>query len=275
MMKTIVISEIGENHYGRWDVCRGMVEESAANGATIAKFQAYTAEQWGKDHEAYEWFKGVEMPEKVNFEMQELCKQKGIGFLSSPFTARAATFLVEKMGLDAVKIPSGRIIHHDLLNCVNNMADRVKTVYMSVGGSSLDEINAAVKCLDKIDKLYLLHCVSQYPTDDENVNLRAMLALKEKFPQHGIGFSDHSRGIEACVAAVTLGAEVVEKHFSYSAKMPGDDHPGAMTPETLAEMVYRIKRVEKMFGSSEIKLLDVEKGVINDLRATLNELDYE
>jgi N,N'-diacetyllegionaminate synthase len=273
-MKTIIISEIGENHYGRWDVCRGMVEESAANGATIAKFQTYTGEQWGKDHEFYDWFKGVEMPEKVHFEMQELCKQKGIGFLSSPFTVRAARFLVEKMGLDAVKIASGRIVHHDLLDFVNSRSDQVKTVYMSTGGSSLDEISAAVSHLDKIEKLYLLHCVSQYPTEDQNVNLRTMVTIKEAFPQHGIGFSDHSLGIDACVVAVVLGAQVLEKHFSYSTKMPGDDHPGAMTPESLAEMVHRIERVEHMLGSPEVKVLDVERGLIGALRTTLKEVDY-
>jgi len=274
-MKTIVISEIGENHYGRWDICRGMIEESAAGGATIAKFQTYTGEQWGKDHEFYDWFKGVSMPKEVHFEMQELCKQKGIGFLSSPFTVRAATFLIEKMGLSAIKIASGRVVHHDLLDYVNSKSDQVKTVYMSTGGCSMDEITAAVKRFDRIEKLYLLHCVSQYPTDDENVNLRAMLALNEAFPQHGIGFSDHSLGIEACVAAVVLGAEVLEKHFTYSTKMPGDDHPGAMTPETLAEMVHRIERVEKMLGSPEKKLLKAEEGLIGALRHKLAEVDFQ
>jgi len=119
-MKTIVISEIGENHYGRWDICRGLINESAAAGATIAKFQTYTGEQWGKDHKFYDWFKGVSMPEEVHFEMQALCKEKGIGFLSSPFTVRAATFLIEKMGLSAIKIASGRVVHHDLLDYHRN-----------------------------------------------------------------------------------------------------------------------------------------------------------
>jgi len=274
-MKTIVISEIGENHYGRWDICRGLIEESAANGATIVKFQTYSGEQWGLDHEFYEWFKGVAMPEKVHFEMQELCKEKGIGFLSSPFTVKAAAFLIDEMGLEEIKIASGRIVHHDLLDYVNSKADQVKTVYMSTGGCSMDEIAAAVKRFEKIERLYLLHCVSQYPTDDENVNLRMMATLKQAFPQLAIGFSDHSLGIDACVAAVTLGAEVIEKHFTYSTKMPGDDHPGAMTPETLADLVHRIQRVEKMFGSPDKKLLDAEAGVIDALRHKLAEVDLD
>ena len=92
-MKTIVIAEIGENHYGRWDVCRGMVEEAAANGATYAKFQTYTAEQFGQDHIWYEEFKKMEMPEEVHFEMQTLCQEREIGFLCSTFTRRSTAFL--------------------------------------------------------------------------------------------------------------------------------------------------------------------------------------
>ena len=139
----------------------------------------------------------------------------------------------------------------------------------------MEEIKAAVDQFDKIDQLYILHCVSQYPTDDENVNLRAMVTLKETFPQHGIGYSDHSVGINACLAAVVLGATVLEKHFTYSTKMPGDDHPGAMTPETLAEMVQQIERLEKMLGSSEKKRLKVEEDIIGALRHKLNEVDFD
>ena len=274
-MKTILISEIGENHYGRWDVCRGLVEESAANGATIAKFQTYTGEQWGKEHEFYEWFNGVSMPIDVHFEMQALCRQKGIGFLSSPFTVRAAKFLIETMGLSAVKIASGRVVHHDIFEYINSQSNQVKTIYLSTGGCSMEEIKAAVDQFDKIDQLYILHCVSQYPTDDENVNLRAMVTLKETFPQHGIGYSDHSVGINACLAAVVLGATVLEKHFTYSTKMPGDDHPGAMTPETLAEMVQQIERLEKMLGSPEKNRLKVEEDIIGALRHKLNEVDFD
>lgn len=274
-MKTIVISEIGENHYGRWDICRGLVHESAVNGATIAKLQTYSGDQFGASHPAYEWFKGVSVPESIHREMQQACQQDGIGFLSSPFTVRAAAFLVDKLGLNAIKVASGRVVHHDMLDFIDSRSDQVKTVYMSTGGCSMAEITAAVKRFPHIEKLYLLHCVSQYPTDDANVNLRAMMTLRAAFVDHGIGYSDHSRGIEACVAAVALGAEVLEKHFSYSTKMPGDDHPGAMTPETLAEMVQRIERVETMLGSPEKKLLKAEEGIIDALRIKLAEVDFE
>ena len=101
-----------------------------------------------------------------------------------------------------------------------------------------------------------------------------MLTLRDAFPAHGIGYSDHSRGIDACLAAVVLGAEVLEKHFSYSTKMPGDDHPGAMTPETLADMVQRIQRIETMLGSPEKVRLPAEANILDALRVKLTEVGF-
>jgi len=274
-MQTIVISEIGENHYGRWDICRGLVHESAINGATFAKFQTYTGEQFGQHHPAYEWFKGVTMPESVHREMQQACRDEGIEFLSSPFTVRAAAFLIDQLGLDAIKVASGRVVHHDMLDFIDSRFDQVKTVYMSTGGCSMAEVTAAVKRFSRVERLYLLHCVSQYPTDDVHVNLRAMLTLRAAFVDHGIGYSDHSRGIEACMAAVALGAEVLEKHFTYSTKMPGDDHPGAMTPETLAQLVRQIERVEVMLGSPEKRMLKAEEKTVEALRMRLAEVGFD
>jgi sialic acid synthase SpsE len=274
-MHTILITEIGENHYGNWDLCRGMVREAAANGATFVKFQTYTAEQFGQDHPWYAEFKKVEMPEEIHFEMQVLCRELGVGFLSSTFTAQSTAFLVDKMGCDALKLASSRVSDLDLLDCVNGRADQVKTVYLSTGMATLDEVRAAVDHLDRIDRLYLLHCTSQYPTDDENVNLRSMITLREAFPAHPVGFSDHSRGLDACVAAVAMGAEVLEKHFTYNTSMPGDDHEGALTPESTKELVHRIERVETMLGSPEKKPVPAEVRAIDALRIPMREVDFE
>jgi len=274
-MKTIIIAEIGENHYGRWDICRSMVEEAAANGATFAKFQTYTADQFGKDHPWYADFKKVEMPPAVHFEMQTLCREKGVGFLSSTFTARSTAFLVDKMGCDALKLASGRIAELEVLDYVNSRADQVKTVYLSTGTASLEEVRTAVKRLERVEKLYLLQCTSQYPTDDENVNLRMMLTLREAFPALSIGYSDHSRGLDACLAAVALGAEVIEKHFTYHTRMPGDDHAGGMTPEMLAELVRRVSRIEAMLGSAEKGPVPAEARCISALRVKLREVDFD
>ena len=274
-MNTTIIAEIGENHYGRWDICRAMVEEVAANGAHYAKFQTYTADQFGKDHQWHDDFKRVEMPEEVHFKMQELCRQKGIGFLSSTFTRRSTAFLVDRMGLESLKVASSRLTDLDLLDDVNRRADQVKTVYLSTGMATLDEVRVAVEHLDRIENLYLLQCTSQYPCEDENVNLRMMLTLKEAFPERGVGFSDHSRGIEACMAAVALGAQVLEKHFTFHTRMPGDDHAGAMTPEMLGSLVTGVSRIERMLGLRDKKPVAAEKRAIDNLRVKLHEVDFD
>lgn len=274
-MRTILIAEIGENHFGNWDICRGMVQEAASNGATFAKFQTYTAEQFGEDHPWYDEFKKVEMPVEVHFDMQALCQELGIGFLCSTFSRRSTAFLVEEMGCTALKLASSRVTDLDLLDDVNGCADQVKTVYLSTGMSTLDEVRTAVSRLDRIETLYVLHCTSQYPTDDGNVNLRAMLTLKEAFPGCKIGFSDHSRGLEACVAAVAMGAEVLEKHFTYHTRLPGDDHEGALTPEMLSELVRRVDRVETMLGTDEKTPLPEEALARDALRVKMREVGFE
>lgn len=274
-MNTIVIAEVGENHYGHWDICRGMVEQVAASGATYVKFQTYTANQFGTDHPWYEEFKAVEMPEEVHFEMQRLCRDLGVGFLSSTFTRRSTRFLVDKMGLDTLKLASSRVTDIELLDDVDRRADQVHTVFLSTGMATLDEVATAVDRLNRIDNLYLLHCTSQYPTDDEHVNLRAMLSLKKAFPDLGIGYSDHSRGMDACLAAVALGAQVIEKHFTYHTQMPGDDHAGAATPEMLGDLVCRIARIEIMLGSDEVRRCAAEQRAVDALRVKMLEVDFD
>ena len=162
-MNTKLIVEIGENHLGNWQLAKALVREAAQSGGTYAKFQTYTADQFGKDHRWYDDFSIVQVPAEMHFELQEECRQAGIEFLSSSFTQRATTFLVDKMGLTELKIASGRIPHLDLLQDVNNRADQVKTVYLSTGGATMDEIRAAVNCLDKIDTAVEIGAESEFP----------------------------------------------------------------------------------------------------------------
>jgi len=274
-LRTLLIAEIGENHYGNWDLCRGMVRQVAAGGATHAKFQTYTADQFGRDHPWYDVFKKVEMPESVHLEMQSLCAELGIGFLSSTFTVRSTGFLVDRMGLDVLKLASSRVTDAKLLDYVNSRADQVKTVYLSTGMATLDEVRSATDRLAAIETLFLLQCTSQYPTDDENVNLRAMLTLRDAFARCRIGFSDHSRGLEACAAAAALGAEVLEKHFTYHVGMPGDDHAGALTPDSLPELVRRLERIETMLGRADRQPAPAETRAIDALRVNMREVDFD
>ena len=184
-------------------------------------------------------------------------------------------FLVDKMGQTSLKLASSRIVDHELLDYVNSRADQVKTVYLSTGGATLPEIHDAVDRLAHIDSLSLLHCVSQYPTDDHNVNLRAIPTIKAEFPHLRVGYSDHSRGIEACLAAVALGAELLEKHFTYHTRMPGDDHEGALTPETLRQLVTQVSRLEVMLGSDEKGPVPDETKALSQLRGKLLEVDFD
>ena len=151
----------------------------------------------------------------------------------------------------------------------------MRRVYLSTGMSTLEEVGEAVARLGAIEELYLLHCTSQYPTEDENVNLRAMVTLQEAFPDYPVGYSDHSRGIEACLAAVALGATVLEKHFTYHQRMPGDDHEGALTPETLAELVRGVQRVEQMLGSAEKRPVEAEEKALRALRVEMREVGFD
>ena len=161
-MNCIVIAEIGENHYGNWTLCRALVEQAAAHGATYAKFQTYSADEFGRDHAWYDEFKKVQMPVDVHLEMLALCSKVGIGFLSSAFSLGSARFLIDRMGQDKLKLASSRVTDSKLLDYVNQRADQVKTVFLSTGMATLDEVREAVQRLDAVEKLYLLQCTSQH-----------------------------------------------------------------------------------------------------------------
>lgn len=249
--QTTIIAEIGENHLGNIDMARAMIETAADHGAHIVKFQSYFGKDTASDDPEREWFERVELSDEMHFELAALARAKGVRFLSSPFNVERAHFLVEKLGLSEIKVASGTMRNLDLLDYLDSRADAIRTVYLSTGMATLDEIRDSLSHLPHIDRVVVLHCVSTYPLDDEEANLRAITTLQRAFPDREIGYSDHTCGIEACVAAVALGAVVVEKHYTFNVLMPGTDHVGAMTPQDLAVMVERIGRVEKMLGSGE------------------------
>jgi len=249
--KTTLIAEIGENHLGNMDMARQMLITAADNGAHIVKFQTYRGEDAAEDDPEREFFKTVELTEKIHYELKKLAEDKGIRFMSTPFNVDRARFLVEQVGLAEIKVASGSMCNLQLLDYLNSKANVVNTVYISTGMATLEEIRESLSHLKNIERVVIMHCVAIYPLDDEEANLRAVTTLQREFSKYEIGYSDHTCGIEACVAAVALGATVVEKHYTFNTLMPGTDHVGAMTPQGQAEMVRRLSCVEKMLGSGK------------------------
>ena len=257
--KTTIIAEIGENHLGNMDMARRMLVTAADHGAHIVKFQTFRGADTSPDDIEHEWFKQVELSDEMHFELKKMAEEKGVRFLSSPFTVERTRFLVEQLGLTQIKVASGTMRHLPILGYLNGKADVVDTVYMATGMATLDEIRDSLSRLKNIKRVVVMHCVASYPVEDEDANLRVLATLKREFPEYEIGYSDHSRGIDACVAAVALGATVLEKHFTFNVLMPGDDHAGGMTPQSQAELVRRLEHVEKMLGSGEKVLGEREK----------------
>ena len=245
---TIIIAEIGENHLGDMGMARQMIEEAAASGVDFVKFQSYRGADVPKDDPEREWFSKVELSDEMHRELKAHTEERGLQFLSSPFTVERARLLCESLGMKTIKIASSEMLNFPLLDYVNQKAD---TVFLSTGLSTLPEIEQAISHLGGVEDAYILHCCTQYPAPDNQANLRAIGAMRDALPDYAIGYSDHTIGIEAPVAAVALGARVIEKHFTLDKDLPGTDHVLSATPRELREMVERIRRVEVLLGSPE------------------------
>lgn len=263
MAATTIIAEIGENHHGAWDIAARMAELAARSGANLVKFQSYRAEEVSPDDPDYDWFCRVALPDEQHFALKQLVEQCGAQFMSSPFTPSRARFLCEDLGCAAVKVASSVLTNLEMLDVINAHAATVKRVYLSTGMGTVDEIGQALAHLDRIEQVTILHCVSQYPTPPRLANLRALVTLQQAFPAYPIGYSDHTVGIFACLAAVTLGATALEKHFTLSRYLPGEDHIGAFEPEELAQLRRQTDELAEMLGTGE-KIPAAEELAIRD-----------
>jgi N,N'-diacetyllegionaminate synthase len=243
-----VIAEIGENHAGDMNLARRMVVEAAAAGADIVKFQSYRGVDVAPDDPERDWFDRVALTDEAHFELAALAKAEGKRFLSAPFTVERAQFLVEGLGLDAIKVASSEMLNFPLLDY---LAGHVRTVYLSTGLADLDEVRMAVERLQDVEDVVIMHCIAQYPLSDRDANLRAIRTLAETFPEHRVGYSDHTIGVLAPLLAVALGATVIEKHFTLDRSLPGTDHVLSVTPAELAELVQGIRQVELLLGSAD------------------------
>lgn len=256
-MSVEVIAEIGENHGGDILKARAMIRHAAWAGADTVKFQSYNEQCVRKDDPERDWFLQVALSDADHLRLKEVAMDSNVKLLSSPFSRERADFLVKELGLRELKIASCMMYNEVFLKHINSlvMDCGLKRVYLSTGMATLSEVQSALGWLCDVSEIVLMHCVSLYPCPENLVNLKAMERLKvsggaESMQSYAVGYSDHTIGIDACVAAVALGAQVIEKHFTFDKKAKsGTDHVLSADEEDLAEMVKRIRKVEAMLGT--------------------------
>lgn len=284
MRSTFIIAEAGVNHNGDMEIAKKLVDAAVAAGADAVKFQTFKAENLvcknaakadyqllstKKTESQYEMLKKLELTEDMHKELMLYCTKKGIVFLSTPFDLDSIE-LLHRLELKTYKIPSGEITNFPYLKKIAQAAEKV---FLSTGMSSLDEVKCAVGILKKlgVKDIMVMHCNTEYPTPYQDVNLKAMLTLKRELGLE-VGYSDHTQGIEVPIAAVAMGAAVIEKHFTLDRNMEGPDHKASLEPPKLREMVQSIRNIEQALGDgikkpsfSERKNIEVvRKSIVAD-----------
>lgn len=259
---TIVIAEVGVNHNGSPEIARLLIDEAARAGAHIVKFQAFRSE---KEISRYavktpyqeettscegtqlEMCKALELSGLVLRDMKEYCYDIHMPFLCAAFDFDSVDLLIDDLNVETIKVPSGEVTNLPFLRYIGS---RKKGVILSTGASTLTEVGLAVETLQKAGcpELILFHCVSSYPAPYDQVNLRAMLTLKTAFGLP-VGFSDHTIGNAASIAAAALGAVAIEKHFTLDRNMEGPDHRASIEPDQLFALVQGVKIANLSLGS--------------------------
>lgn len=274
-MHTLIIAEAGVNHNGSIDIAKHLVDKAADAGADIIKFQTFKSEKLvsksaqqaeyqkrnigaKSDNSQLSMLKKLELSEQNHVELMAYCKEKNIKFFSTAFDFDSIDYL-HSLNLGLWKIPSGEVTNYPFLKRI--AAYNEKTI-LSTGMCDMQDVRAAVDALYKNglskENLTLLHCNTEYPTPFEDVNLRAMDALRKEFGVE-VGYSDHTKGIEVPIAAVTLGATVIEKHFTLDRNMEGPDHKASLEPDELKAMVSAIRHIEQALGDGYKKISNSER----------------
>ena len=268
MKKVIIIAEAGVNHNGDINTAKKLIDVAAEAGADYVKFQSFKADKLvspdakkadyqikntGKEDDSqYQMLKQLELSVDDHIELIEYCSLKKIKFFSTAFDLDGISYL-SSLNLGVFKIPSGELTNFPYLRAVANTG---LPVILSTGMANLDEIQKSVQVLisngTKKNQITVLHCNTEYPTPMIDVNLKAMLTIKEKLGV-SIGYSDHTLGIEVPIAAVALGAEVIEKHFTLDRGLKGPDHKASLEPKELINMVSSIRNIEKAISGTGIK----------------------
>jgi len=262
-MGVFIIAEAGVNHNGSFDLALRLVNEAVNAGADCVKFQTFVAEEsisrrakkanyqkasTGEEESQYDMVKNLELTFDQFRKIQAYCKEKEILFLSTAFDLMSIEFLKE-LDLPFWKIPSGEITN---LPYLLKIAQTHKDIIMSTGMAKISEIKDAVDVLKNngAGKISLLHCNTEYPTPMKDVNLRAMDSIHKIF-NLDVGYSDHTLGIEVPIAAVALGAKIIEKHFTLDCSMEGPDHRASLEPHELKKMIESIRNIEIAMGRAE------------------------
>jgi N-acetylneuraminate synthase len=259
-----IIAEAGVNHNGDIKLARKLVDQAVEAGVDAVKFQTFITEEIVTRHAAkadyqkentgsrqesqFDMLKKMELSFDEFREVKTYCEKKGIIFLSTPFDHKSVDFL-EELEIPAFKIASGEIINFPLLS---HIASRGKPIILSTGMSTLEEVEETLGVIHKTrnSKVVLLHCTSDYPARVEDVNLRAMISMHQAF-HLPVGLSDHTMGIEISLAAVAIGASVIEKHFTLDKNLPGPDHRASLESQELKDLVRGIRNIEKALGDGE------------------------
>ena len=286
--KIKIIAEAGVNHNGKISTAYKLIDKAKKANVDAIKFQIYKTDQLitkrtkladyqkaniKKNTSQYEMAKNLELSFNQHINLKKYCKKKKIMYLCSAFDIPSLKFL-KKINLKIFKIPSGEITNYPYLKTVGSFN---KEVIMSTGMATIQEIKEAIRVLLKTrlkkNKITLLHCHTDYPTNYKDVNLNAMRALSKKFGVN-VGLSDHTLGIEVPIAAAALGAKVIEKHFTLDRKLSGPDHKASLIPSELSQMVKLIRNVEvslgvqkKIVSKKELKILKVARKSIVAIRS--------
>lgn len=261
-MRTLIIAEAGVNHNGDLELARRLIDVAAEAGADYVKFQTFNADRLvtraaakaeyqkqssGADESQYEMLRRLELTPEMHVDLIKHCGQRGIRFLSTGFDIESLDLLAG-FGIDLFKIPSGEITNLPYLQHIGGMG---KPIILSTGMADLAEIGAALDVLEQAgtprQQITVLHCNTEYPTPMVDVNLRAMHTIRDTFGAR-VGYSDHTAGIEIPIAAVALGATVIEKHFTLDRNLPGPDHKASLEPGELRAMVAGIRNIELAMG---------------------------
>ena len=296
--RTIIIAEAGVNHNGSMEMAKAMVDVAADAGVDYIKFQTFKSELLvtsqaqqadyqkrqakEEDNSQLSMLRKLELSEENHYELIDYCNERGVKFLSTAFDFKSLEFL-SFLNLDFWKIPSGEITNYPYLK---KIAQTHLPVVMSTGMCTNEDIERALNVIVNngvsIKDIILLHCNTQYPTPYSDVNLRAMAEMRERFGVK-VGYSDHTEGIDVPIAAVALGACVIEKHFTLDRTLPGPDHRASLEPHELKRMVEAIRNVETALGrankqvtsSESVNIIAARKSIVASTKIQQGELFTE